>query len=100
MVVRRLAICSPICDLMNTASVASQIGSQFEATATTTTVSTHTFDNHMPRARAPRLERGPNHGGPSPLTQASRCGLGGSALPCARVYADGEVDPKTMGSLR
>ena len=48
---------------------------------------THTFDNHMHRAGVPRLERGPNHGGPAPLTLASRCGLCGSALSPGRVYA-------------
>ena len=53
---------------------------------------------NMHRAGVPRLERGPNHGGPTPLILASRCGLCGSALPRARVYVDGEVDP--MGSLR
>ena len=45
--------------------------------STTVRLHTHTFDNYMDRAGVPRPERGPNHGGPTLLTLASRCGCVG-----------------------
>ena len=36
-------------------------------------IRTHTFDNHMHRAGVSRLERGSNHGEPTPPTSAARC---------------------------
>ena len=71
---------------------------------------THTFDNRSHRAGVPRLERGSNHGVPTPLTSASRCGSVGllfrlgecTTMPDPSGEYDetrGGVDPKMYGSF-